>query len=109
MNPPKWKRVFIQKAIQKGSIFGWSFHKTKMKNEKNIVNCSDLTVIDYLGEKVFERVGKEWFKYKYDEPSYFDQESFKKCFQMDKLQEKTTHQHSHQHYHRRCKSSSIDC
>ena len=63
------------------------------KNErlkKNVVNCSDLALIDYLGEKVFERVGKEWFKGEHDDPSYVDSESFKKCFKTDKFQEDKT-------------------
>ena len=63
------------------------------KNErlkKNVINCSDLTLMDYLGEKVFERVGKEWFKGEHDDPSYFDSESFKKCFKTDKFQEDKT-------------------
>jgi len=84
----KMEKSFYTKGNTKGFHIWMEFPYDKNERlKKNIVNCSDLTVIDYLGEKVFERVGKEWFKYKYDEPSYFDQESFKKCFQMDKLQE----------------------
>jgi len=89
----KMEKSFYTKGNTKGFHIWMEFPYDKNERlKKNIVNCSDLALIDYLGEKVFERVGKEWFKYKYDEPSYFDQESFKKCFQMDKLQEekKTT-------------------
>ena len=56
--------------------------------KKNVVKCSGLAEIDFLGEKVFERVGKQWFNGEHDEPSYLDEVSFKKCFNMDKFQPK---------------------
>jgi hypothetical protein len=83
------EKSFYTKGNTKGFHIWMELPQDKEETlKKNVVKCSHLAEIDYLGEKVFERVGKEWFKDKYDEPSYFDQESFKKCFQMDKLQQK---------------------
>jgi phage/plasmid-associated DNA primase len=87
----KMEKGFYTKGNTKGFHIWMELPQDKEETlKKNVVKCSHLAEIDYLGEKVFERVGKEWFKDKYDEPSYFDQESFKKCFQMDKLQQKKT-------------------
>ena len=87
----KMEKSFYTKGNTKGFHIWMELPQDKEETlKKNVVKCSHLAEIDYLGEKVFERVGKEWFKDKYDEPSYFDPESFKKCFQMDKLQEKKT-------------------
>jgi len=87
----KMEKSFYTKGNTKGFHIWMELPQDKEETlKKNVVKCSHLAEIDYLGEKVFERVGKEWFKDKYDEPSYFDQESFKKCFQMDKLQQKKT-------------------
>ena len=47
---------------------------------KNVVNCSNLCEIDYLGEKVFERVGKTWTG---EFPCHIHAEQFEKCFIMD--------------------------
>ena len=52
---------------------------------KNVVNCSNLCEMDFLGEKVFERVGKTWTG---EEPCHIHAEQFKKCFIMEKLQPK---------------------
>ena len=85
------EKSFYTKGNTKGFYIWMELPQDKEETlKKYVVKCSHLAEIDYLGEKVFERVGKEWFKDKYDEPSYFDQESFKKCFQMDKLQQKKT-------------------
>ena len=43
---------------------------------KNIVKCSKICEMDYLGEKVFERVGKTWTG---EEPCHLHQESIEKC------------------------------
>jgi len=53
---------------------------------KNVVNCSNLCEIDYLGEKVFERVGKTWTG---EFPCHIHAEQFEKCFIMDKFTTKT--------------------
>jgi len=58
--------------------------------KKNVVNCSDLAVIDYLGEKVFERVGKEWVIGDYEEPAFLEEKLFKKCFNSSKFVPKKT-------------------
>jgi phage/plasmid-associated DNA primase len=53
---------------------------------KNVVNCSNLCEMDYLGEKVFERVGKTWTG---EFPCHIHAEQFEKCFIMDKFTTKT--------------------
>jgi len=53
---------------------------------KNVVNCSNLCEMDFLGEKVFERVGKEWSCD--EDPPYLHAHQFEKCFIMEKLQPK---------------------
>jgi len=53
---------------------------------KNAVDCSNLCQMDFLGEKVFERVGKEWNG---EEPCHLHQESIEKCFIMEKFAPKT--------------------
>jgi len=65
-------------------------HNKEETLKKNVVKCSDLAEIDYLGEEVFERVGKQWFKGEHDDPSYLDQDTFKKCFNMSKFAPKRT-------------------
>ena len=46
--------------------------------KKNLVKIGLPTAeIDFLGEKVFEKVGKEWFG---DEPCFLYQEQMRKCF-----------------------------
>lgn len=45
--------------------------------KKNFVNVGRHATIDYLGEKVFERVGKEWVG---QEACYLKPEDIKKCF-----------------------------
>ena len=52
---------------------------------KNVVKCSNLCEMDFLGEKVFERVGKTWTG---EEPSHFHPESIEKCFIMDNFASK---------------------
>jgi len=52
---------------------------------KNVVNCSNLCEMDYLGEKVFERVGKTWTG---DFPCHIHAEQFKKCFIKEKFTKK---------------------
>jgi len=52
---------------------------------KNAVDCSSLCQMDFLGEKVFERVGKEWTG---EEPSHLHPEQFEKCFIKDKFTKK---------------------
>jgi len=47
---------------------------------KNVVKCSNLCEMDYLGEKVFERLDKKWTG---EEASHLHQESIEKCFIMD--------------------------
>jgi len=49
---------------------------------KNIVKCSNICEMDYLGEKVFERVGKTWTG---EDPCHLHQESIEKCFVMEKF------------------------
>jgi len=49
---------------------------------KNIVKCSNLCEMDYLGEKVFERVDKTWTG---EEPCHLHQESIEKCFDMERF------------------------
>ena len=53
---------------------------------KNAVKCSNLCEMDFLGEKVFERVGKTWTG---EEPCHLHKESIEKCFIMDKFTTKT--------------------
>ena len=53
---------------------------------KNVVNCSNLCEMDFLGEKVFERVGKTWTG---EEPCHIHTEQFEKCFIIDKFTTKT--------------------
>lgn len=55
-------------------------HGKEGKFKKNIVKCSNLCEIDYLGEKVYERVGKEWVG---DVPAYLQPSQFNKCFKED--------------------------
>ena len=52
---------------------------------KNVVNCSNLCEMDYLGEKVFERVGKTWTG---EFPCHIHAEQFKKCFIKEKFTKK---------------------
>ena len=47
---------------------------------KNIVKCSKLCEMDYLGEKVFERLDKTWTG---EELFYIKKEHVEKCFIMD--------------------------
>ena len=53
----------------------------------NKQECSDLCKMDFLGEKVFERVGKEWSCD--EDPPYLHAHQFEKCFITEKLQPKT--------------------
>lgn len=53
--------------------------------KKNFVNVGRHATIDCIGEKVFERVGKDWVG---DEPCYLSGEQFKKCFYDDKVKPK---------------------
>jgi len=53
---------------------------------KNAVKCSNLCEMDFLGEKVFERVGKTWTG---EFPCHIHAEQFEKCFIMDKFTTKT--------------------
>ena len=50
--------------------------------KKNIVNCGNHSTIDYLGEKVFEVVGKEWIG---EEVCYLLPDQFIKCFKKNKF------------------------
>ena len=50
--------------------------------KRNYQNVGKPTVIDYLGEKVFERVGKEWVG---DHACYLTEEQLNKCFHTDKI------------------------
>jgi len=54
---------------------------------KNAVKCSNLCEMDFLGEKVFERVGKEWSCD--EDPPYLHAHQIEKCFIMDKFTTKT--------------------
>jgi phage/plasmid-associated DNA primase len=54
---------------------------------KNVVKCSNLCEMDFLGEKVFERVGKEWSCD--EDPPYLHAHQIEKCFIMDKFTTKT--------------------
>jgi len=53
--------------------------------KKNIVDCSNLCQMDFLGEKVFERVGKGWTS---EFPCYIYPEQFKKCIKKEKFTKK---------------------
>lgn len=57
-------------------------HGKEGKFKKNIVKCSNLCEMDYLGEKVFERVGKEWVG---DVPAYLQPSQLNKCFKQEKF------------------------
>ena len=50
--------------------------------KRNYQNVGKHTVMDYLGEKVFERVGKEWVG---DNACYLTEEQLNKCFHTDKI------------------------
>ena len=54
--------------------------------KRNIINVGRNATIDFIGEKVFERVGKDWVG---NEACYLTEEQFKKCFYDDKVKPKT--------------------
>jgi len=58
-------------------MFGLKFPNGKPDAyRKNIVKCSNICEMDYLGEKVFERVGKTWTG---EDPCHLHQENIEKC------------------------------
>jgi len=59
---------------------------------KNIVKCSNICEMDYLGEKVFERLDKAWSS---AEPCHLHKESIEKCFIMEKFAPKTKQKRKH--------------
>jgi len=80
----------IDSMWTKGNTKGYhvwvEFPKGKPKAyNKNVVDCSNLCQMDFLGEKVFERVGKTWTG---EEPSHIHAEQFKKCFIKEKFTKK---------------------
>ena len=79
------------KGNTKGYHIWMQFEHGKPNNlfRKNHKDVGRHTIIDYLGEKVFERVGKEWHG---QEACYLDIEQFQKCFYDDrfKIKEKST-------------------
>jgi|AntAceMinimDraft_5_1070358.scaffolds.fasta_scaffold91522_2 hypothetical protein len=54
--------------------------------KKNIINVRRNATIDFIGEKVFERVGKEWAG---EEAWYLTEKQFNECFYDDKIKPKT--------------------
>ena len=79
------------KGNTKGYHIWMQFEHGKPNNlfRKDHTDVGRPTKIDYLGSKVFERVGKEWVG---QEACYLDMEQFNKCFYDDrfKIKEKST-------------------
>jgi hypothetical protein len=71
----------IDSCFVKGNTKGWHvWMMMKNKTEefkKNRVDCGLYSTIDFLGEKVFECIGKEWI---HDEACYLHEESITKTF-----------------------------
>jgi len=71
----------IDSCYVKGNTKGfhvWMQIKDKSAEfKKNKVDCGRHSTIDFLGEKVFERLGKEWI---HDDPCYLNEEHIKKAF-----------------------------
>ena len=76
----------VDSCYVKGNTKG--FHVwVELKDKKptmrrNYQNIGKHTVVDFLGEKVFERVGKEWVG---DTACYLTEEQMTKCFHTDKF------------------------
>jgi phage/plasmid-associated DNA primase len=76
----------VDSVFVKGNTKGYhvyvSFKEGQKPSQKNVINCFKSGVGDYLGEKVFERVGKEWNG---DFTQDMDTKMLSKCFDMDKI------------------------
>ena len=67
-----------------GNTTGWHIYVKSDRYNKNITKCSPWCEMDYLGEKVFEKIDKEWLPHvKGDsECAVLTDEQFNACFKM---------------------------